>query len=603
MLKWRETDSSKKNGGMRQIAINPGVTFYFDGHTCYDIDVDPDVTEITFTGIATNDPVFAKRNPEGLPRCTYCLQKVKKQFPNVKRIRLLKDIEFYMNPIRISNFMFPNVRQVISLSDRFANRKTLQMRTGRGNVLLNSFCIKENENLDLEGVSEIRPYALEGCITAKVINANELNKIWPTALKGTFFDMQNSADAILFDDILVKSPIDENGVAKVPKSTKRIAKNIDFEQVKTLEICNPDLLNIKCKHIFEKIVLKTEEKKILDTDSVMFSLTQNIEVSDKNPYYKTVDGILYSKNGKTLLKCPNHRTEDVAIPDGVERIAPYAFESCRFQSVSMPDTLKQIGKLAFLSCQNLKHVDLGNGITRLGSEQTKDTGIFDSCKNLHSITFPKQLKVIGAGAFKNSGLQEVQLNDGLEVIEYNAFENLNCNIDTLKFPASIQYVGIHNLAHVKTVDISDGIPLNFIQAAATTCNHMGYIKIINQSYETLLPRDIKMNTADFIQQMIEFNSSNIEFMDGLFLFASSETDKKAMAIELYKEYKNNCAKEYISQNFMEMAETQIKDGAGKTLSELLNFRIATKEQLMELLKITQEKNDTQATAEILDKLR
>ena len=54
---------------------------------------------------------------------------------------------------------------------------------------------------------------------------------------------------------------------------------------------------------------------------------------------------------------------------------------------------------------------------------------------------------------------------------------------------------------------------------------------------------------------------------------------------------------------MEMAETQIKDGAGKTLSELLNFRIATKEQLMELLKITQEKNDTQATAEILDKLR
>ena len=42
MLKWRETDSSKKNGGMRQIAINPGVTLqreiqkvYQDVHIAY----------------------------------------------------------------------------------------------------------------------------------------------------------------------------------------------------------------------------------------------------------------------------------------------------------------------------------------------------------------------------------------------------------------------------------------------------------------------------------------------------------------------------------------------------------------------------------------
>ena len=597
MLKRIETDR-----GMKQIAINPGVTFYFNGCTCYDIDVNPDVTEITFTGIATNQPVFARGNKEKLPKCAYRLEKIKKQFPNVKTIRLLDAVGCYR--LQISNFMFPNVRRVISLSDDFRNRKTLQMEIDGRNVLLNSFCIKENEVLDLDEISEIYPYALEGCMTTNIINTDKLTRFWNASMHGTFFDMKNSTNAVLFNDILIKAPTDKNGVAMVPKETKRIAANIDFRQVKTLEIHNPELLYTKYSHhVFKKIVLKTDEKKLLDTDSLLFHVTENIEVDSENQYYKTIDGILYSKNGKTLLKCPNHRTEDVVIPDGVERIAPHAFESCRFQSVSMPDTLKQIGKLAFLSCQNLKHVDLGNGITRLGSEQTKDTGIFDSCKNLHSITFPKPLKVIGAGAFKNSGLQEIQLNDGLEVIEYSAFENLNCDIDTLKFPASIQYIGIHNLAHVKTVDISDGIPLNFIQAATATCNNVGYIKIINQSYETLLPRDIKMNTADFIQQTIEFNSSDAKFMDGLFLFASSETDKKTMAIELYKEYKNNCAKEYISQNFMEMAETQIKDGAGKTLSELLNFRIATKEQLMELLKIAQEENDTQATAEILDKLR
>lgn len=587
-----------------KIVINSGVTFYFSGHTCYDIDIQQDVSEITFTGIATNEPVLINEKMESLPKCLYNLKNVKKQFPNVKKITLLDTVGYYREPpIHISNFMFPNVKSVVSYCDRFPGGRTLQIKANDGNILLNSFCMKEYETLDLQGVSDIYPFALEGCMTSKVINTDRLIRIWRRALKGSVIDMEDHKDSVLLNNILVKVIVDEYGLTKVPENTRCIAKNINFNAVKTLEIHNPELIDTKYNHIFEKIVLKTEEKKILDTNSVMFSLTQNIEVSDKNPYYKTVDGILYSKNGKTLLKCPKCRTDDVVIPDGVERIAPYAFELCRFKSVSMPDTLIHIGKFAFLSCEDLKYVDLGRGITRLGGGQTGDIDIFDSCKNLHHITFPRQLKIIGEGAFKNSGLQEIILNEGLEVIEKEAFTNLSCHIDILKFPSSLQYIGKYNLESVDTVDISDCIPLDFIKAVHGG-KRFGYLTIIYKSHRTMISELLNKNSIDSIQQLLEFNCSDDKFIDGLFLFSVIETDRDEMSIKLYKKYKNPCAKEYIKQNFIQIAQRQLNYGSSESFYELLNLRLATKNQLAELLHMVQSKDSANVTmiAEVLEKM-
>ena len=49
-----------------------------------------------------------------------------------------------------------------------------------------------------------------------------------------------------------------------------------------------------------------------------------------------------------------------------------------------------------------------------------------------------------------------------------------------------------------------------------------------------------------------------------------------MSIKLYKKYKNPCAKEYIKQNFIQIAQRQLNYGPSESFYELLNLRLATK---------------------------
>ena len=82
-----------------------GVTYYFKKDTCYNIDIEPWVTSVTFI-----------EQPSSLYNKTwYELREILKQYPNVTTIVINQDIA----NINISNFMFPNVRNVISKSYRF----------------------------------------------------------------------------------------------------------------------------------------------------------------------------------------------------------------------------------------------------------------------------------------------------------------------------------------------------------------------------------------------------------------------------------------------------------------------------------------------------
>lgn len=75
-----------------------------------------------------------------------------------------------------------------------------------------------------------------------------------------------------------------------------------------------------------------------------------------------IDGILYSKDGKYLLKCPRGKTGHVSIPEGTKTIGLEAFRGCMISSVSLPDSLTEIKGNAF-SCSLIQKIDFGHGIT------------------------------------------------------------------------------------------------------------------------------------------------------------------------------------------------------------------------------------------------
>lgn len=55
---------------------------------------------------------------------------------------------------------------------------------------------------------------------------------------------------------------------------------------------------------------------------------------------------------------------EVAFPEGVEVIAPNAFENCRrLEKVEFPKSLKSIENEAFINCLSLKEADYGKNVT------------------------------------------------------------------------------------------------------------------------------------------------------------------------------------------------------------------------------------------------
>lgn len=74
------------------------------------------------------------------------------------------------------------------------------------------------------------------------------------------------------------------------------------------------------------------------------SKVSNVNVSPDNSYIKSIDGVVYNKNGDTLICCPN-RTE-FSIPEGVKVIGESSFGYCNdLTTLIMPASLEYVETL------------------------------------------------------------------------------------------------------------------------------------------------------------------------------------------------------------------------------------------------------------------
>ncbi|MBQ9288624.1 MAG: leucine-rich repeat protein [Clostridia bacterium] len=107
-----------------------------------------------------------------------------------------------------------------------------------------------------------------------------------------------------------------------------------------------------------------------------------IRVSESNPAYKSVQGVLYTKSGAELICCPPSRAGSTfTVPSGVTRIAGSAFKGCtRLTSITFRDGLQEIGASAFSGCTGLTSVSLPDSVTTLRANA------FEGCVNLTVFT-------------------------------------------------------------------------------------------------------------------------------------------------------------------------------------------------------------------------
>ncbi len=190
----------------------------------------------------------------------------------------------------------------------------------------------------------------------------------------------------------------ENGeatVISVPnKSTVTIIEIPDeYEGVPVTKIADYSAFNLE---YVTEIKIGKNVREIGNWSMTNNHKLEKFTVSDDNETFVSIDGVIYTKDMKTIVFCPNTKEGEYKVLDGVETIRSKAFYKCnKLTSVVLPKTVKVIEEKAFFRCEAMTAINLPNVLEVVG----KDT--FAYCYGLTEISIPASIKQIDEYAFYN----------------------------------------------------------------------------------------------------------------------------------------------------------------------------------------------------------
>lgn len=186
-------------------------------------------------------------------------------------------------------------------------------------------------------------------------------------------------------------------------------------------------------------------------------------VDKDNNYFKDINGVLYSKDMKTLIHYPQ-KSEAIINLSTVEIINDSAFAYSQIRSVVIPNNVRVIEQNAFKSAAHLEEVEFQCGQIERGeyafyncskltsltlSPQMKSipTAMFIDCVGLGSIDIPEGVQTIGEFAFADTNLYHVSLPSTITSISRNSFSGCNELLDVVNnssFNDFANYKGLEN---------------------------------------------------------------------------------------------------------------------------------------------------------------
>ena len=177
-----------------------------------------------------------------------------------------------------------------------------------------------------------------------------------------------------------------------------------------------------------------------------------IEVDENSPYFKSVDGVLFSKDGKTLYAYPQAKAVDrYDIPDGVTSASSYAFTLSRISTIALSDSVAVTGS-TFIEAKELKEFIVGEDnpryIVKDGVLFSKDGATlicYPRVREGASYTVPDGVTKIGSQAFRSSFLTEVTLPDSVKELEGGAFF-ASKQLSVFHFSENLEIIGDYALA-------------------------------------------------------------------------------------------------------------------------------------------------------------
>ena len=360
-------------------------------------------------------------------------------------------------------------------------------------VGINNDVFKENDGLESifipSSITNIGKNAFSGCNNLKTVTIPSDSKL--TTISESAFEHCNN-----LTDIVMPSSLKSIGRAafkdcikleeiNLPSSLKDIGIDAfaNCASLKSLDIPNGvESIGDTAFKACNTLKTVTIPNSVTEIGTGVFAGCVSLTRIDApgNQNFKTIDGDLYTKDGKTLLQYSIGKTENkFVVPDGVTKIEEQAFYSCRnLISITLSKDLKTISNDAFSFCDNLFEVynlstlkiqmgDIGNGSVAYNaydvytSDKTASklsvenqvvlrnnaqeilllgylgldreliipakvtqikSGAFQHNEKLEIVSIPNTVKTIGEFAFGYCGnLKSIIINKGLTKIEMYAF--------------------------------------------------------------------------------------------------------------------------------------------------------------------------------------
>lgn len=275
--------------------------------------------------------------------------------------------------------------------------------------------------------------------------------------------------------------------------------------------------------------------------------TTRFSVSSGNPYFKSIGGVLYSKDGTLLLRCPTEKTGSVTIPSTVKKISAGAFKDCsKLSRVFIPDSVNVIGEGCFENCSALHSARISGRLEKIpddcfegcssmtsivipASVHELGDSAFNRCQSLKNVSLPDSVKSCGSRVFAECvELTTVRVSKNMDTIGSRSFQNCT-SLKTVSNTGGIEDIGnraFYNCVNLQTMNFSDKLDRIGWQAFRN-CVALGTVLIPRKTER--IDKDAFMGAAS--RFIVDGSNPNYASTNGMLMSESKETLIQAPVME------------------------------------------------------------------------